>query len=243
MKISIITLFPNIFETVLNTSILKRAQNKGLIEYEVIDLRPFGEGVHQVVDDKPFGGGVGLVFKADILAKALKVAQGAVGGARSTEHGDKNPNHQPPSPALVILTSASGQTFNQGMAKELLKTDHLIIICGHYEGVDQRFIDKYVDLEISIGDYVLTGGELPALVITDAVTRLVKGVLEKEEATQKESFENNLLEHPHYTRPQDFEGMKVPEVLISGNHEAVDKWRQEQAVEKTKKLRPDLLKE
>lgn len=227
MKVSIITLFPEIFETVLNTSILKRAQNKGLVEYQLINLRNFGEGVHQVVDDKSFGGGVGLVFKPDILAEALKSITSKL-----------KTNDQKP---MIVLTSASGETFKQEVAKKLVKHQHLIIICGHYEGVDQRFIDKYVDMEISIGDYVLTGGELPALVIVDTLTRLVKGVLEKEDAIKYESFENNLLEYPHYTRPQNFEGLKVPDVLISGNHQEIAKWRLAQASEKTKRLRPDLV--
>lgn len=220
MKISIITLFPEMFEAVLATSILGRAQKKGLVEFELVNLRPFGEGPHQIVDDKPYGGGVGLVFKADILAKALKSII-------------QNITNKP----LVILTSASGITYTQQKAKELLKFDHLIIICGHYEGVDQRFIDKYVDLEISIGDYVLTGGELPTMVIADSVTRLIKGVLKKEEATQKESFENGLLEHPHYTRPQVFEGVKVPEILLSGNHQKVEQWRKDESIKKTKKIK------
>ncbi len=221
MKITIVTLFPQVLEPLLNFSILKRAQDKGLVEFELIDLREFGEGTHKTVDDKPYGGGAGMVLKANMLAEA-------VARVKSQE-------------SRVILTSASGKTFNQKLAKDLSKEEHLIIIAGHYEGVDQRFIDKYVDLEISIGDYVLTGGELPALVIADSVTRLIKGVLEKEEATREESFENNLLEYPHYTRPDEFEGEKVPDVLLSGNHREIAKWRKEQAVKKTRALRPDLL--
>jgi tRNA (guanine37-N1)-methyltransferase len=220
MKITILTLFPEMFPSVLNTSILKRAQKKGLVEFNVVYIRDFAEDKHQVVDGSPYGGGVGLVLKPDILAKAVK----------SVKKGH------------VILTSASGTPFTQPKAKELSKIDHLIIICGHYEGVDQRFIDKYVDAEISVGDFVLTGGEIPAMAIADAVTRLVPGVLEKPEAVEKESFENNLLEHPQYTRPEEFEGEKVPAVLLSGHHGEVDKWRQEKSLEKTQKVRPDLLK-
>lgn len=219
MKITFITLFPEIFPAFLNFSILKRAQDKGLIEFNIINLRDFGEGNHKTVDDKPYGGGAGMVLKANVLAKA-------VARIKSQE-------------SRVILTSASGKTFNQLMAKDLSKEEHLIIIAGHYEGVDQRFIDKYVDMEISIGDYVLTGGELPALVIADSVTRLIKGVLEKEEAVKEESFENNLLEYPHYTRPEEFEGIKVPEILLSGNHQEIIKWRLAKSQEKTKKLRPE----
>lgn len=223
MKITFITLFPEIFQPVLDSSILKRAQKKGLVEFELINLRDFGKGTHKIVDDKSYGGGVGMVLKADVLAKALK----------SVVQGQK---------PKIILTSASGHTFNQQKAKQLSKLKHLILICGHYEGIDQRFIDKYVDEEISVGDYILTGGELPAMVIADSITRLIKGVLEKEEATKNESFENNLLEYPHYTRPESFEGLKVPKVLLSGNHAQIETWRHEKAIGKTKKVRPDLLR-
>lgn len=220
LRISIITLFPEIFEPVLNSSILKRAQKKGKVQFKFINLRDFGEGRHQVVDDRPYGGGAGMVLRADILAKALK----------SINSGK------------VILTSASGKTYTQSKARELSKLDHIIIVCGHYEGVDQRFIDKYVDEEISIGDFVLTGGEIPAMIIADSITRLIPGVLEKAEAIINESFTENLLEGPQYTRPDEFEGLKIPEVLTSGNHGEVDKWRMEKSIEKTKKIRPDLLK-
>lgn len=220
MKITIITLFPEVITPYLNTSILKRAVDKGKVKYEVINLRNFGEGKHKVVDDKPYGGGAGMVLKADILAKALEKGVGK-----------------------VILASASGTPFKQQKAQELSKLDHLTVVCGHYEGVDQRFIDKFVDEEISIGDYVLTGGELPALVITDSIVRLIPGVLEKPEATQNESFSPyNLLEYPQYTRPEEFEGQKVPQILLSGDHEKIKTWRKQQALEKTKKARPDLLK-
>ena len=247
MLISIITLFPEMFAPILNTSILGRAQKKSKIEFELINLRDYGEGPHQIVDDRPYGGGVGMVLKADILAKAVRKGLGA-----RVQGIDKNKNTKPqtlnPKPC-IILTSASGVPFKQQKAQELSKLDHLILVCGHYEGVDQRFIDKYVDLEISIGDYILTGGELAAMVIIDSITRLIPGVLEKPEAVLNESFSNytlnpnphTLLEHPHYTRPEEFEGLKVPEVLLSGNHGEVDKWRAEKSLEKTKKARPDLL--
>lgn len=229
MLISIITLFPEMFEPVLNTSILKRAQKKGKVEFELINLRDFGEGVHQVVDDRPYGGGVGMVLKADVLAKALN-------SVTSTE------NHKP----YTILTSASGIPYKQARAKRLSQLEHLIIVCGHYEGVDQRFIDKYIDEEISIGDYVLTGGEIPAMVIADSIVRLIPGVLEKPEAVEQESFTLSasrftLLEYPHYTRPDIFEGLGIPEVLTSGNHQKVEDWRMEKSIEKTKTIRPDLL--
>ena len=209
MKISIITLFPEMFKEVLETSILGRAQKKGLVEYELINLRDFGEGAHHTVDDKSFGGGVGMVLKADVLARAVK----SVRSVKSVES------------VMTVLTSASGAKFDQEIAKKLSKLDHIVIVCGHYEGVDERFVEKYVDEEVSIGDYVLTGGEIPAMVIVDSVTRLIKGVLEKDEATQKESFENGLLEHPHYTRPQSFEGLEVPSTLLSGNHKEIEEWK------------------
>ncbi|OGE64341.1 tRNA (guanosine(37)-N1)-methyltransferase TrmD [Candidatus Daviesbacteria bacterium RIFCSPLOWO2_02_FULL_36_7] len=236
MKISIITLFPEVFEPILNSSILKRAQKKGLVEFELINLRDFGEGKHQIVDGRPYGGGAGMVLKADVLAKAVKQVyskQLTVNRKRSLSTENCK--------LKTILTSASGNPYKQNKAKELSKLDHITIVCGHYEGVDQRFIDKYVSEEISIGDYVLTGGEIPAMVITDSITRLIPGVLEKPEAIQNESFSTPLLEHPQYTRPDEFKGEKVPEVLISGNHAQINKWRCQKSLEKTKKIRPDLL--
>lgn len=205
---------------------LGRAQKKGLVEFQVVDLRQFGEGVHQIVDGRPYGGGPGMLFRADILAKAWK----EVVSHQSSAARQK-----------TILMSASGTPFKQSKAQELSKIEHLIIICGHYEGVDQRFIDNYVNEEISIGDYVLTGGELPALVLTDAVVRLLPGVLKKAEAVADESFTENLLEHPQYTRPEIFEGTKVPDILLSGHHGYIKTWKKQQSLEKTIKIRPDIL--
>ncbi len=254
MKISIITLFPEVFSPILNSSILGRAQKKGKVSFEFVNLRDFGEGTHKTVDDKPFGGGVGMVLKANVLAKAWEsIVQGSefrVQGNRNKNQ--KSPNSQPLTPRpLSILMSASGVPYSQQKAKDLSKLDHLIIICGHYEGVDQRFIEKYVDEEFSVGDYVLTGGEIPAMVVVDSICRLIPGVLAKPEAIDNESFSNSslvtlhsspLLEHPHYTRPQVFEGEKVPDVLTSGNHQEIKKWCQEKSIEKTRRLRPDLIK-
>lgn len=230
MKISIITLFPEVFKLILNFSILKRAQKKGLVEFELINLRDFGEGKHQQVDDRPYGGGAGMILKADVLAKAVE----SIYRLPATGY------HK--SGRLTILTSASGKLYKQKRAQKLSKLEHIIIVCGHYEGVDQRFIDKYIDEEISIGDYVLTGGEIPAMVITDSIVRLIPGVLEKPEATLNESFSNSplTLEHPQYTRPEKFEGEQVPEILLSGNHAEIKKWRTEKSLKKTKKFRPDL---
>ncbi|TSC66046.1 MAG: tRNA (guanine-N(1)-)-methyltransferase [Microgenomates group bacterium Gr01-1014_80] len=226
MKISIITLFPEVFDPVLSTSILKRARQKGKVEFELINLRNFGEGKHKVVDDRPYGGGAGMVLRADILTRAV----------------DYTKKRRSPQNGIIVLTSASGKPYNQKTARRLSKLKHIIIICGHYEGVDQRFIDKYVDQEISIGDYVLTGGEIPAMVLADSIVRLIPGVLKKEEATINESFTENHLEGPQYTRPEEFEGEKVPEILLSGDHKKIEKWRGEKSLEKTKKIRPDLLK-
>lgn len=232
MTISIITLFPEVFDPILNSSILRSAKIKGKVSFELINLRNFGEGAHQVVDGRPYGGGAGMVLRADILAKCLL----SIVNRKSSEL--KTINDKP----YTILTSASGTPYKQSKAQELSRLDHLVIICGHYEGVDQRFIDKYADEEISIGDFVLTGGEIPAMVIADSIVRLIPGVLKKIEATIDESFSDpRLLEYPQYTRPDSFEGKKVPEVLLSGNHGEIAKWRQEQALKKTKKIRPDLL--
>lgn len=246
MKISIITLFPEVFQPILNSSILSRAQRKGLVEFELVNLRDFGEGKHQVVDDRPYGGGVGMVLKPDVLTHALKSVIKPSSPSKKTKFKINNLKLK------IILMSASGAPFKQSKAQEFSRLNHLIIICGHYEGVDQRFIEKCVDEEISIGDYVLTGGEIPAMVIVDSVTRLIHGVLEKPEAVENESFStylrskeaslHTLLEGPQYTRPEDFEGEKVPEILLSGNHAQIEKWRKEKALEKTKKVRPDLIK-
>ncbi len=225
MKFSIITLFPEIFPPILNFSILGRAKKSGKVKFELINLRTFGEGKHLQVDDKPYGGGVGMILKADILLKAYT---SVTNGKISTQK------------PYTILMSASGTKFTQSKARALSKFNHLIIICGHYEGVDQRFTERWVDEEISIGDYVLTGGEIPAMICIDAITRLIPRVLKKE-ATRDESFEQNLLEYPQYTRPEVFEGDRVPDVLLSGNHQEVARWRYGKSVEKTKKTRPDLI--
>ncbi len=221
MKVDILTLFPEMF-TPLTESIIGRAQKDGKIQINIHDIREYSTDKHKKCDDYPFGGGAGMVMTPQPIASAIEAI---------------DPNHN----ALRIFTSPKGETFKQSKVKTLIDSGHIIILCGHYEGVDQRIIDYYIDEEISIGDYVLTGGELPAMVITDCLARYVDGVISEGSLTE-ESFQGGLLEYPQYTRPQDFKGMKIPEVLVSGNHGEVDKWRREQALEITRKKRPDLLK-
>lgn len=220
MRIDILTLFPEMFVP-LKTSILGRAVEKGILEIVVTDIRDYTLDKHKKCDDSPFGGGAGMVMMAQPIASCIESV---------------DPNHE----AIRYYTSPKGQKLSQNFVKELAQNKRILILCGHYEGVDQRVLDLYFDGEISIGDYVLTGGELPAMVITDAVARYVDGVISSDSLSQ-ESFSEGLLEYPQYTRPQEFMGLKVPDVLISGNHAEVDKWRAEKSLEITKKLRPDLL--
>ena len=219
MKFDVLTLFPEMFG-ILNQSIIGKAIEKELIDINLINIRDFSKDKHKKVDDTPYGGGAGMVMKPDVVYDAYKSIE------------DRN--------AKVIYMSPQGKTLNQKKVEELAKESHLIILCGHYEGIDQRVFDKIVDEEISIGDYVLTGGEIPAMVLIDSVSRYVKEVL-NEESIQEESFSNGLLEYPQYTRPETFEGVKVPEILLSGHHENIEKWRKEKSIEITKKKRPEML--
>ncbi|HSW88100.1 MAG TPA: tRNA (guanosine(37)-N1)-methyltransferase TrmD [Candidatus Saccharimonadales bacterium] len=230
MKISILTLFPEMFVGPFDHSIIKHAQQKNLVEITYVNIRDYGLGKHKVVDDKPYGGGVGMLLKVDVLDQAIEAVK------------DKTLQ---PEEQKVILLSAGGKTFNQQKAQEFSKIKHIIFVCGHYEGFDER-IKSFIDEEISIGDFITTGGEIPTMLITDAIVRLIPGVL-KNEATSHESFslkdaESTLLEFPQYTTPAEYKNMKVPEVLTSGNHKAIETWRKEQAKTITKKHRPDLLK-
>ena len=229
MKFDVLTLFPEMFEP-LNSSIIGRAREKNLIEINLINIRDFSKDKHKKVDDTPYGGGAGMVMMPDVVYDAYKSVIKTDGG----ENSSSNQN------AKVIYMSPQGKKLTQKKVEELAKQEHLIILCGHYEGIDQRVIDKIVDEEISIGDYVLTGGELPAMVLIDAVSRYNSGVI-AEESREEESFANGLLEYPQYTRPEVFEGEKVPEVLLSGHHANIEKWRREKALEITAKKRPDLL--
>ena len=225
MRIDILTLFPKMFSGPFDESIVKRAQEKGLVEINIHDLRAYGEGERKTVDDRPYGGGVGMILRVDIIDKA-------VSDLKKESKGTK-----------VVLLDAAGNKFTQAVAKGYSQAKHLILIAGHYEGFDHRVQEHLVDEVISIGDYVLTGGELPAMVVTDSVVRLIPGVLEKEGATELESFSTpNILEYPQYTRPEVYKDWKVPEVLLSGNHKEIEKWRKEESLKITAKNRPDLLK-
>lgn len=220
MRFDVLTLFPEMFVP-LQQSILERAQKNGNIDINLINIRDFSKDKHKKVDDTPYGGGAGMVIRPDVVYDAYN----------SIENREN---------AKVIFLSPQGKTLNQQKVEELSNQKHLILLCGHYEGIDQRVLDKIVEEEISIGDYVLTGGELPSMVLIDAVSRYVDGVLNKE-SIKEESFSNNLLEYPQYTRPETFLDEKVPEVLISGHHENIRKWREEQSRIITNKKRPDLI--
>lgn len=225
MRFDVLTLFPEMFEPV-KTSILGRAEKKELIELNLINFREFSTDKQRHVDDCPYGGGAGMVIKPEPVYAAYRSIVDEL-------------SYKP----KVIYLSPQGKVLHQKMARELAKEEHLILLCGHYEGIDQRLLDEIVDEEISIGDYVLTGGELPAMVLIDAISRNIKGVL-NEESVEEESFsEENLLEYPQYTRPEEFLGRRVPEVLLSGHHANIEKWRREQSLEITKRKRPDLLKD
>ncbi len=220
-RITVLTLFPQMFDAI-NHSIIKRALDNNIFELNVVNIRDFSKDIHKKCDDYPYGGGAGMVMMVQPIVDAFKSLN------------LKNPK--------VIYTSPRGKTFNQSMAKSWASYDDIVILCGHYEGVDQRAIDILGAEEISIGDYVLTGGELPAMVMIDSLARNIEGVINSQ-SLKDESFSNGLLEYPQYTRPEEFEGLKVPEVLLSGHHQNIDKWREKKSIEITKKNRPDLLGE
>lgn len=230
MEIDVITIFPEMFAPVLGASILKRAQESGCLHFRAHDLRHYTHDKHRSVDDRPYGGGPGMVMKPEPILEALQDVKKRFCASH------KGPQCQ------TLLTSPEGQTLSEAVARELASFKHLIIVCGHYEGVDERVKATMIDRMISIGDYVLTGGELPAMVMIDALARFVPGVIGHVQATSEESFVNGHLEYPQYTRPSVFRGMAVPEILLSGDHEQVAAWRKEQSLARTKRLRPDLLK-
>lgn len=226
MRFHIMTLFPEIFNSYMDESIMKRAVEKGIIEVHIYNIRDFSNNKHKKVDDYPFGGGAGMVMTPQPIYDTYKHI--------ITTHNINNPS--------VIYLTPKGKVYNQSMAKQMSLKEDIILLCGHYEGIDERIIDLIVTDEISIGDYVLTGGELPALIMIDSISRLIPGVLNQEESFEEESFKDNLLEYPHYTRPRDFEGLKVPGVLLSGNHKKIDEWRREESIRITKERRFDLYK-
>lgn len=219
MKFDILTLFPEMFEPI-KQSIIGRATEKNIIDINLVNIRDFSKDKHKKVDDTPYGGGAGMLIRPDVVYDCYNSV--------------KSNN------ATVIYLSPQGETLNQAKVEELAKKEHLILLCGHYEGIDERVLDKIVDEEISIGDYVLTGGELPAMVLIDSISRYIDGVL-AEDSTKNESFSNGLLEYPQYTRPEIFEGIEVPEVLKSGHHKNIENWRREESLKRTLKKRPDLL--
>ncbi|MGL5964151.1 MAG: tRNA (guanosine(37)-N1)-methyltransferase TrmD [Fusobacteriaceae bacterium] len=219
MKINILTLFPNFFTNFKSESIIGRAVESGKIEINIVNIRDYCFDKHKQADDIPFGGGAGMVMKPEPLVRALKEVNGK-----------------------VLYPSPQGKHFNQKLALDLSTEKEITIICGHYEGIDERIVENYVDMEISVGDFVLTGGEIPAMLITDSIARMVPGVIKKE-SYENDSFFNGLLDYPHYTRPSEFEEMKVPEVLMSGHHKNIDEWRLKQSLKRTSERRPDLLEE
>ena len=224
MNYHVLTLFPEMIENGMNTSITGRAITKGLLSLEAINIRDFAFNKHQKVDDYPYGGGAGMLMQAEPVYLSYESIVERIGRK----------------PRVIFLTP-QGKTFNQNMAKEFALEEDLVFLCGHYEGIDERVLEEIVTDYVSIGDYVLTGGELPAMVMIDAVSRLVPGVLNNEESAEFESFHDNLLEHPQYTRPVEFRGRKVPDVLLSGHHGNIDKWRREQSLKRTLERRPDLI--
>lgn len=223
MNFHVLTLFPQMILDGLNTSITGRAIENGLLSVNAVNIRDYANNKHMKVDDYPYGGGAGLVMQAEPVCMAYDALAESIGKK-----------------LRVVYMTPQGYTFTQQMAQEFAKEEDLVILCGHYEGIDERALEKIVTDYVSIGDYVLTGGELPAMVVIDAVSRLVPGVLHNGESAETESFENGLLEYPQYTRPEEFQGMKVPEVLLSGHHANVQAWRHEQSLMRTKKFRPDL---
>ena len=234
MKIDILTLFPKMFAGPFDESIIKRAQDKKLVQVQIHDLRKWGQDARKTVDDRPYGGGVGMIIRVDVVARAISNFQFPI--------SNKNKRK-------IVLLDAGGEPFVQKKAVELSKLEHLILIAGHYEGVDHRVHEHLVDEVISIGDYVLTGGEIPAMVIVDTVVRLLPGVIKKESLLEESFSQASILqlptsnvEHPQYTRPETYKGWKVPEVLLKGNHKEIEKWRLKKSTERTKARRPDLLK-
>lgn len=224
LEINILTIFPNMFESPFSESILNKAQEKGLIKINLIDLRDFTLDKHKTVDDYSYGGGPGMVLKPQPIWDAVEAIK----------------KNKSPLPLKIIITSAQGKIFNQGMAKDLSKENRLLIICGRYEGIDERIPQLLDAEEVSIGNFVVSGGELPAMLMVDAISRMIPGVLGKEESMVNDSFYNEYLDYPHYTRPDEFKGLRVPEILLSGNHKEIEKWRRKQSLLRTLIRKPEI---
>ena len=239
MRIDIVTLFPEICRAPLNESIMRRAQEKRIVDLYIHNLRDWTTDKHHVVDDAPFGGGQGMVMKPEPIFAAIDALKKTPNAQRPTPKAEHSPIANQES--KILLMSPGGRRFDQQMAQQLSREQHLIIVSGHYEGVDHRVIEHLIDFEISIGDYVLTNGGIAAVVLVDSIVRLLPGTLGHEQSAADESFSEGLLEAPQYTRPADFRGWKVPEILLSGNHAEIARWRKDQAIKRTQKNRPDLL--
>lgn len=225
MRISIVTLFPEMFAGPFDASIVKRARERNLVDIRLVNTRDFATDKHKVTDDYSYGGGGGMVMKPEPLAAAIEDAR--QGSARGT--------------CITVYLSPQGEIFTQEIAMELSHYDNLVLVCGHYEGIDERIRERFIEREISIGDYVLSGGEIPAMVVIDSLVRLLPGALHNETSWKTDSFSMGLLDWPHYTRPEEFQGMRVPDILLSGNHQKIDEWRRRKALERTWRIRPDLL--
>jgi tRNA (guanine37-N1)-methyltransferase len=225
MRISIVTLFPEMFVGPFDESIVKRARERNLIEVHLINIREFATDKHKVTDDYPYGGGGGMVLKPEPLAAAIEAARRGSEGAK----------------CITVYLSPQGEIYTQNLAMELTQYENLVLVCGHYEGIDERILEEFIDREISVGDYVLSGGEIPAMVVVDSLVRLLPGALHNETSWKNDSFSMGLLDWPHYTRPEVFRGMCVPEILLSGNHQKIAEWRRRQALERTWRKRPGML--
>ncbi|MCI8559899.1 MAG: tRNA (guanosine(37)-N1)-methyltransferase TrmD [Dorea sp.] len=242
MDFYIMTLFPEMVTEGLNTSIIGRAVNKGLLSVEAVNIRDYAFNKHNSVDDYPYGGGAGMLMQAEPVYQCYKALEDKIVSKRLEKIQERDKKTEEPKKLRVVYLSPQGQTFHQSMAEEFAKEEELILLCGHYEGIDERVLEEIVTDQVSIGDYVLTGGELPAMIMVDAIARLVPGVLHNDVSAEFESFQDNLLEYPQYSRPEVWHEKRVPEVLLSGHHANVEKWRREQSVIRTAKNRPDLLK-
>ena len=251
MHFYIMTLFPEMVMQGLNTSIIGRAMEKGLLSIDAVNIRDYAFNKHNSVDDYPYGGGAGMLMQAEPVYQAYKAVEGMIAGAAPNEPWLKEAKEDAFCQAeslkeagkpRVIYLSPQGRTFNQKMAEELAQEQELVFLCGHYEGIDERVVEEIVTDYVSIGDYILTGGELPAMIMVDAISRLVTGVLHNDVSAEFESFQDNLLEYPQYSRPEIWHDKRVPEILLSGHHANIEKWRREQSILRTAKLRPDLLK-